>query len=183
MADPQAGAGADLARNAAELRVRIARLARRSRREDGGRSLTLSQLSALSRLDRMGAATLSELAAQERVRPQSMARTLDALAGAGLVGREPHPSDRRQHILRLTGTGHAVIDQHRLGKDSWLARAMASVLSPDERALLVRAGALMDRLAEHTDRTGEPTSAAAGVARAAGVGWPGQDRQAPANPG
>ena len=157
MATEQAeAAGADLARDAAELRMRISRLARRLRREDGGRSLTLSQVSALSKLDRMGAATLSQLAGEERVRPQSMARTLDALASAGLVGREPHPTDRRQHVLRLTGTGHAVIDQHRLGRDGWLARAMASALSPDERALLIRAGALMDRLAEHTERRCEP---------------------------
>jgi DNA-binding MarR family transcriptional regulator len=156
MASEHAEAGADLARNASELRMRISRLARRLRREDGGHSLTLSQVSALSKLDRLGAATLSELAAEERVRPQSMARTLDALAAAGLVGREPHPSDRRQHVVRLTGIGHAVIDQHRLGRDGWLSRAMVSALSPDERALLIRAGALMDRLADYTERTGEP---------------------------
>jgi DNA-binding MarR family transcriptional regulator len=155
----------ELAQHAGELRVRMSRLARRLRREDRGHELTMSQLSALSRLDRMGAATLSELAAGERVRPQSMARTLDSLEAAGMVQRTPHPTDRRRHVIALTGTGHAVIAQNRLRRDAWLARAMTSALSPEERDLLIRAGALMDRLAEFADLVEEddPAGPVAGV--------------------
>lgn len=148
----------ELARHAGELRVSMSRLARRLRREDSGHALTMSQQSALSRLNVMGAATLTELAAEERVRPQSMARTLDALTAAGLVARAPHPTDRRQTVVRPTDAGRAVIAQNRMRRDAWLARAMASALSPEERDVLVRAGALMDRLAEHA---GEPRPEAA----------------------
>lgn len=137
----------ELARNAAELRVRMSRLTRRLRQEDRGHALTMSQLTALGRLDRLGSATLSELAAGERVRPQSMARTIDALETTGMVRRAPHPTDRRQNVIRLTGHGRAVIAENRLRRDAWLARAMAVTLSPEERDLLIRAGGLMERLA------------------------------------
>ncbi|TQL94748.1 DNA-binding MarR family transcriptional regulator [Actinoallomurus bryophytorum] len=141
----------ELARNAGDLRVRMARLARRLRQEDGGHALTMSQLTALGRLVRLGPATLSELAAGERVRPQSMARAIDALETAGMVRRTPHPTDRRQNVIRLTGNGRAVIADNRLRRDAWLARAMAAALSPEERDLLTRAGGLMERLADLTE--------------------------------
>ena len=155
MVPNRAEIGPELAGQAGDLRIRMSRLARRLRREDRGHPLPLSQLSALSRLDRLGAATLSELAEGERVRPQSMARTLASLEAAGLVVRAPHPTDRRRHLIRLTGTGHTVIAENHLRRDTWLARAMASALSPDERDLLIRASALLDRLADFGD-DGDP---------------------------
>jgi DNA-binding MarR family transcriptional regulator len=147
MAADETDVTSELARNAGELRVRMSRLTRRLRQEDRGHALTLSQLTALGRLDRLDSATLSELAAGERVRPQSMARTIDALETTGMVRRSPHPTDRRQNVIRLTGHGRAVIAENRLRRDAWLARAMAVTLSPEERDLLVRAGGLMERLA------------------------------------
>ena len=150
MAPNPAEVGPELAREAGDLRVRMSRLARRLRSEDRGR-FTVSQLSALSRLDRLGAATLGELAAGERVRPQSMARTLDTLERAGLVARAPHPADRRRHLVKLTGTGHNVIAENGLRRDTWLARAMASALTPAERDLLIRASALLDRLTDFSE--------------------------------
>jgi DNA-binding MarR family transcriptional regulator len=150
----RAEVGPESARQAGELRIRMSRLSRRLRREDRGYPLTIAQLSALGRLDRLGAATLGELAAGERIRPQSMARTLDSLEAAGLVVRAPHPTDRRRHILRLTGPGYTAIAENR-HRDAWLARAMASALSPAERDLLSRASALLDRLAEFEDDPGE----------------------------
>jgi DNA-binding MarR family transcriptional regulator len=83
-----------------------------------------------------------------------MARTLDALERAGLIVRAPHPADRRRHLVRLTGTGHTVIAENGLRRDAWLARAMASALSPAERDLLIRASALLDRLADFGDDGG-----------------------------
>jgi DNA-binding MarR family transcriptional regulator len=154
MAAEETDVTSELARNAGELRVRMARLARRLRREDRGHALTMSQLTALGRLDRQGAATLSELAAGERVRPQSMARTIDALETTGMVRRAPHPADRRQNLIKLTGAGRAMVTENRLRRDTWLARAMAAALSPEERDLLVRAGGLMERLADLAGEAG-----------------------------
>ena len=139
----------DLAWNAGELRVRMSRLARRLRQEVDRHGLTMSQMMALGRLDRLGTATLTGLAAGERVRPQSMARTVDALEAEGLIVRSPHPTDRRQNMITLTDSGRAVIARDRRAREAWLARAMAAVLSPEERDLMVRAGELMDRLADY----------------------------------
>lgn len=127
----------------------MSRLARRLRQETDRHGLTTSQMIALGRLDRLGTATLTGLAAGERVRPQSMARTLDTLEAAGLISRSPHPTDRRQHMITLTDTGRAVIAWDRRARDAWLATAMAAALSPEEQDLMIRAGALMDRLAEY----------------------------------
>ena len=144
----------ELAHDAGELRERMSRLVRRLRREAGRHALTMSQLTALGRLDRDGAATLTELAAAERVRPQSMAKTLGALLDAGLITRSPHPADRRQNLITPTVTGRTVIAETRLRRDAWLARALAEALTADERALLVRAGALMERLSAYEGRAG-----------------------------
>jgi hypothetical protein len=59
---------------AGDLRVVIGRLIRRIRAER--RDLSLAQVTVLGRLDRGGPAGVSDLAAGERVRPQSMARTV-----------------------------------------------------------------------------------------------------------
>src|SRR5262245_54370348 len=124
----------ELARDAGELRVSMSRLARRLRQEAQGPGLTMSQRTALSRLYRLGPATLSELAAGEQGRPQSMARTIDALDAAGMVRRAPHPTDRRRHVITLTERGRTEIAVDRSRRDAWLARTMAATLSPSERA-------------------------------------------------
>lgn len=69
-----------------------------------------------------------------------MARTVDALEAEGLIVRSPHPTDRRQNMITLTDSGRAVIARDRRAREAWPARAMAAVLSPEERVLLARAG-------------------------------------------
>jgi DNA-binding MarR family transcriptional regulator len=91
-----------------------------------------------------------------------MARTLDALETAGMVQRAPHPTDRRQNVITLTEPGRDVITEDRLRRDPWLAQAMAAALSAEERDLLIRAGELMERLADLPGR-GDPAGAGPGV--------------------
>lgn len=74
-------------RAARELRVMFSRLRRRLREVSDSQDLTPSQVSALNRLSKAGAATASGLAASEGVRPQSMAATLAALDQHGLIER------------------------------------------------------------------------------------------------
>lgn len=132
---------------ASELRLQLARLTRRLRQEADRRYLTMSQLSVLSRLDQAGPATLTELANNERVRPQSMGKTLDLLEAAGYVVRKPHPTDRRQLIIELTEQARQAIAEDRQRKETWLATAMSDVLTAEERDLLVRATPLLSKLA------------------------------------
>src|SRR5215468_4626774 len=73
---------------ATDLRRGVVGLARRLRLERNEVGLTALELSVLGHLHRHGALTPGELAAAERVQPQSLTRTLAALEAAGLMSRE-----------------------------------------------------------------------------------------------
>lgn len=78
---------------AADLRVAMGKLARRVKQED---RIPHGQVAVLGVLDRDGAMTTSDLAADQRVRPQSMARAVGLLMDQGLVVRRAHPTDGRK---------------------------------------------------------------------------------------
>ncbi|MFF4160467.1 MarR family winged helix-turn-helix transcriptional regulator [Streptomyces sp. NPDC001678] len=139
---------AELVEAAARLRVLTGQLMRRLRTASEGTDVTLSQASALSRLDREGPATTVALARAERVRPQSMGATLAALEEAGLVERSPHPSDRRQAIMSLTEQGRLRLAEVRREREGWIAGALAERLDEREQAVVVEALGLLARLAE-----------------------------------
>lgn len=131
---------------ARELMVVFSRLRRRLREVAPTQGLTPSQTSVLIRLGRDGAATASGLAAAERVRPQSMAATLAALAERGLVQRHPDPDDGRRHVVTLTDTGQERVHGDRLAREEWLVRLLRERYSEAERHLIVEAMILLDRL-------------------------------------
>jgi DNA-binding MarR family transcriptional regulator len=136
----------DSALMASELRVVLGRLVRRLRAEGG---FPLSHAAVLGRLDREGAQSVSDLAASERVRPQSMAQTVSELESAGMVSRRPDPDDRRRALVELTEPGRERLYEDRRRRIGWLAEAIASDLSADERRALESALPLLERLAEH----------------------------------
>jgi DNA-binding MarR family transcriptional regulator len=131
---------------ASALRLAVMRLARRMRAERPDSSLTLTQLAALSTLERLGPLTPRELAAAERVSPPSMTRVVAALEAAGLVGRTDHPSDRRQVLLTASSVGSALLREDRRRREAWLAQRLRE-LDPDDRDVLRQAAAVLDRLA------------------------------------
>jgi DNA-binding MarR family transcriptional regulator len=135
----------DSALIASELRVVLGQLIRRLRVEH---RLPLSHATALGRLDREGPQTVSDLAAAERVRPQSMAQTVNELEECGLVGRRPDPSDRRRAVVRLTEQGRDMLLADRRRREGWLAKAIAEDLSEEDQAVLGRAVQVLRRLAE-----------------------------------
>jgi DNA-binding MarR family transcriptional regulator len=135
----------DTARVASELRVVLGQLMRRLRAEH---RFPLSHGAVLGRLDREGAQSVSDLAAAERVRPQSMAQTVSDLEGDGLVERNPDPKDGRRQLVSLTKEGIETLQEDRRHRAGWLAQAIESDLSPDEQAVLRDAVDLLRRLAE-----------------------------------
>ena len=132
---------------ASALRLSVLRLARRLRAERADTDLSLSQLSALATLERRGALTPGELAAHERVRPPSMTRLVASLEEAGLVGRAPHATDRRQVVLRVLEAGSALLREDRRRRDAWLSRQLR-LLDPADVEVLRAAAAVLDRLAD-----------------------------------
>jgi DNA-binding MarR family transcriptional regulator len=130
-----------------ELTAAVGQLLRRLRSETDPNELNLSQLSALARLDQLGAMTTADLARAESMKPQSMGAILANLEQAGLVGRKPHPSDGRQILFALTATGIEVRRKLGIAKRDWLIAAMAK-LEPAELRTLIDAIPLIKRLSE-----------------------------------
>jgi DNA-binding MarR family transcriptional regulator len=122
------------------------RLARRLRNEREDTSLTLTQLSTLGTLARLGPITLGELAAAERIQPPSMTRIVSGLEERGLVNREPHATDRRLVIVQLTDDGSELLAADRRRRDAWLNKRLRE-LTPDEREALRRAAPVLEKLA------------------------------------
>ena len=131
---------------ASALRLAVMRLARRLRGERSDSSLTISQIAALSTLERSGPLTPRELAAAERVQPPSMTRITASLEAAGLVTRTDHPSDGRQVLLAASPEGAAMVREDRRRRDAWLAQRLHD-LPPEELEVLRRAAVVLEHLA------------------------------------
>jgi DNA-binding MarR family transcriptional regulator len=134
----------DIAPLAADLRVVLGQLIRRLRAEH---SFPLSHGVVLGRIDREGPRGVSELAARERVRPQSMAQTVGDLEGDGLVERNPDPGDGRRSLVSLTATGLKALEADRRNREGWLVDAIEELPEAD-RETLERAVVLLDRIAD-----------------------------------
>jgi DNA-binding MarR family transcriptional regulator len=135
----------DVSLTASELRVVLGQLMRRLRAEH---RFSLAHGSVLGRLDREGAMSTSDLAAAERVRPQSMAQTVSELEADGLISRRPDPADGRRALLELTNRGRETLRAERRQREGWLAESIAEDLSTEEQQVLARALDLLRRLAE-----------------------------------
>jgi DNA-binding MarR family transcriptional regulator len=131
-----------------EIRTSLFRLVRRLRQERPEGELSYSQLNALGWLEREGPKTNAELAAAERVTPQTMMRATTELVGAGLISRADNPNDRRQVLLKITTSGATLVRDDRRRRDTFLAKAMQTTLTPTEQDLLHLAARLMDQLSE-----------------------------------
>jgi DNA-binding MarR family transcriptional regulator len=138
-------AGSDQALLANELRVVLGQFVRRLRAEK--QPLPLTQASVLSRLERDGPRSASELAAAECMRPQSMAQMLAELEEHDLIVRTPDPNDGRRALVALTGSGRATLAECRRQREGWLAGVLTQ-LSPAELETLADALPLLRRLAE-----------------------------------
>lgn len=129
---------------AVDLRTAMGKLTRRVKDED---RIPLGQAAVLGALDRNGAMTTSDLAADQRVRPQSMARAVGLLMEQDLITRRAHPTDGRKSLVELSDAGRAALEAERGRRAGWLARAIEAELDDEERALLARSVALLERLA------------------------------------
>ncbi|MEV4427533.1 MarR family winged helix-turn-helix transcriptional regulator [Streptomyces sp. R-07] len=138
---------------AAELRTAMGKLTRRLKREDW---IPHGQIAVLGVLDRDGAMTTSDLAADQRVRPQSMARAVGLLLEQGLLARSAHPTDGRKSLLDLTEAGRVALEAERGRRAGWLALAIEAELTQEERELLARSATLMERLATRQGLPGAP---------------------------
>lgn len=144
-----AGPGRQAARAVAvapRLRLAVGRLARRLKDHAVG-GLSLSQLSALATVERLGSARLGDLAAAERVSAPTMSRLVASLQEAGLLERASDPEDARATVLTLSRAGAQRLDEVRESRTALLADRL-SRLSPDDLARLEAALPVLESLVE-----------------------------------
>src|ERR1700691_1727928 len=134
----------------ADLNASIGLLVRRLRQRKAAGELTMPESTCLSRLDREGPATSSELAKQEQISPQSMGATLAGLEERGLVERRPDPADGRQGVMALTGPGPRPLQRRRPAGTDAMVAALATGFTAAEIEQLRAAAPLFERLAQGT---------------------------------
>jgi DNA-binding MarR family transcriptional regulator len=130
------------------VRQALAKLNRRLRTQDEAGGIGSTGLSVLGRLYRNGPCTASELAAQERLQPQSLTRVLRDMEARKLIVRTADAADRRRSQIAITAAGGESLRRAARSREAWLARAITSSLSDTERELLRLAATLMERLAD-----------------------------------
>jgi DNA-binding MarR family transcriptional regulator len=133
---------------AAEMRTVFRKLKVRYREHGGGNDLTPSQASALLRLEKDGAATVSSLARAEGMRPQSMSAIVTPLQESGLIRGAPDPTDGRQTLMSLTPRCLKWIQEGRAARQDWLTATISQKLSVREQEKLQAALKLLARLLE-----------------------------------
>jgi DNA-binding MarR family transcriptional regulator len=133
---------------ASEIRALMAKLRRRLREQASPGEFTPSQMSVLVRLEREGAATVSNLARAEGMRPQSMGAVIAQLEAASLLNAAPDPDDGRQTLWSLTDACAAWLRESRAVRQDWLTRTIEARLTADEQHELAAALDLLQRLAE-----------------------------------
>lgn len=138
----------DAAQLAARLRVAVSFLGRRLRPSAPRAGLSVAKLSVLGQLYRFGPCTPSDVAAREGVKLQSLTRMLADLEAEGWLAREAHASDGRQSVLSLTPLGRKRLAAEVHEREAALAEVIEAALKPAERARLLQACALLDRLCE-----------------------------------
>jgi DNA-binding MarR family transcriptional regulator len=135
-------------RAARELRTTVGRLRRRLRESYDSEGLTPSQTSVLSRLCQDGPTSISDLAAAERVRHQSMAAILGVLDGRGFIRRQADPGDGRRQLVSASDSGRVFLDDKRRAGEEWLSCALEVRFTERERQVVIEALGLLDRLTQ-----------------------------------
>jgi DNA-binding MarR family transcriptional regulator len=141
--------------DATRLREAVMGVGRAARLHRPDHGLTLTQVTVLGYLDRLGTTTVAELADRMHVRVQSLTVSMNKLTDAGLIARTTDPDDRRRQLVSLTSDGVNLLTEDRAERDVWLARAVEQQLDETERGLLMLCVPLLERLAS-TEAIGVP---------------------------
>ena len=130
-------------------------LSRRLRSERAPSGVTLAGFSILGTLIRLGPVPSNQVAAAEKLEPQSLTRLLADLEKRNLISRARGERDRREIVVAVTAKGRALLKDDLLRRRVWLESAIAATLDERESRGLLAAAAIMLKLAKHQTETGE----------------------------
>jgi DNA-binding MarR family transcriptional regulator len=160
-ARPAIRGGADLRDTAALLQRNAAALARRLRSATPPGGLSPARLGILAALRRGdGTSTVTALAAELGIQPQSLTRLLADLEARRLIQRRGDAADRRRRLLAPTAAGRRLLERELDRRRAALAAAIAAAFTPDEQATLAAAAGLLGRLAAALPRGADSDDAA-----------------------
>lgn len=97
-----------------------------------------------------GPTTTSALAQAEHVRRQSMAETVAVLRANGLITSDQDPNDGRKTLISATREGQVLSATIPAAREAWLVAAIGDLLDPEEQQTLLKAAAIMNRIADRT---------------------------------
>ncbi len=98
--------------------------------------LTQAQYRTLIYLNRMPGITQSELAGHLEIKPITLTRQLDQLAGNQMIERRVNPDDRRSFRLYLTANAEPVLKEIRAIGAQVLRKSTAGISAPDKKRLI-----------------------------------------------
>lgn len=90
----------------------------------------------------------SEIAEQLNMASSNVAAALRELGAVGFITRERDTQDGRRVNVTVTPAGENAVVTYRALRAEWLRSAVDATLTSDEQALLLSAGALLERLAD-----------------------------------
>jgi len=122
----------DLSQPAAHLLELVALVVRGV---SANRDLSLTALSALGSLERLGSRRITALAAAEGVSQPSMTQLVQRLELRGLVERGSDPADGRVALVSLTGHGRDALAARRADNARRIAVLLADLPETEVRAL------------------------------------------------
>jgi len=152
---------------ASGLRVALVRIHRQLRARSGS-DITLSQSSALARIEQEGPVRLGTLAELEGTTAATMSRVIDSLADRHLIERVADPLDGRARLVRLSPEGGALLRGIRT-RNTEVLRSALDQLDDDERRVVREAIPVLEHLSDRLQalerpepdgsRSADPTSA------------------------
>jgi DNA-binding MarR family transcriptional regulator len=131
---------------ASGLRVALVRIHRQLRARSGS-DITLSQSSALARIEQEGPVRLGTLADLEGTTAATMSRVIDSLADRQLIERVADPLDGRARLVQLSPEGGALLRGIRT-RNTEVLRAALDELDDDERRVVREAIPVLERLSD-----------------------------------
>lgn len=114
--------------------------------------LSAAEILALAHLSLEGALGPTELVRRLHMTTGAMTALLDRLADRGLIVREPHATDRRRVVVRLTKGGKGELFEHVHGMAAEVVE-LTGRLSDDERRVV---GRFLDDMSELLARSPTP---------------------------
>jgi DNA-binding MarR family transcriptional regulator len=111
------------------------------------------------------ALTVSQIARRLGLKRQSVQRTVDQLAGQGLVELAPNADHQRASLVGLSAEGKRILAALESRQQAWLGRCLRG-LGPAELESLARSlGELSERVGQATSRERRPAASSPGSRR------------------